>query len=109
MLVKSASRRHKDGACGLCASRSLLTQGKESGSLMQSAQVARLESELQIEREAHERTLRDAEATLMELEGIRGMDAGQSEAFLSLQEELTREKHARREAAVELDDEFGPC
>ena len=62
--------------------------------------MERLESELQAEREAHESTLRDAEATLSELEGIRGTDAGQPGALLSVQEDLWREKQAQQEAQV---------
>lgn len=67
---------------------------------MQSSQVERLESELRAEREAHESTLKDAEATLLELVGIRGTDAGQPEALSSAQEELFREKQARQQAEV---------
>ena len=68
--------------------------------MTQGSRVDQLETDLQIEREAHESTLRDAEATLLELEGIRSMDTGQPEALSSLQEDLWREKQARQKAEV---------
>lgn len=67
---------------------------------MQRELSRRLEAELQAERDAHEATLKDAEATLLELEGIRGGGASQISSAQSLQAELDRERDAREQAEV---------
>ena len=75
---------------------------------MQRKAVEGLEADLRAERSAHEATLRDAEATLVELEDIRGAGASQAEA--SQQEELLKEREARRAAEVSFDSvSFGRC
>lgn len=67
---------------------------------MQAERIERLEADLKSEREAHASTLRDAEATLMDLEGIQAADTGRSAAIQSAQAELQAERSMREQAEV---------
>lgn len=64
---------------------------------MQQELMQRLEADLQAERDAHEATLRDAESTLQELEGVRGVQPGHVTTEQSWQAE---ERAARQQAEV---------
>jgi len=63
--------------------------------------IARLESELGAERDAHEGTLKDAEAALLELETFRGQQGAHAPEE-ALQTRLAAEASARQEAEVSL-------
>lgn len=67
--------------------------------MLQAQEVAVLRSDLEAERDAHEGTLRDAEAAMIELEALKGRagDSGAAEAVAAVQTEL---RAARQKCSV---------
>ena len=67
---------------------------------MQELRCAALEGELATERDAHENTLRDAEAAMLELDEVKSKAVGLNQALEELSSQVEAERAARLRAEV---------